>query len=100
VDVVDEVAAWEGVSARPLPGGGAEVRFDGRLLGRVLADGTSEIAFRSRVRAMLVETGRAEAHDDPRLVRHVGPAVEAVELFRLAWERARVERAVRDARGR
>jgi hypothetical protein len=48
---------------------------------------------------MLVETGRAEPHADPGVAVFRGPAVVAVELLRLAWERARVAAAVRDARG-
>jgi luciferase-like monooxygenase len=99
VDVLGEVTAWEAVTSEPLPGGGAELRYRGDLLGRVLGDGTSELAFQPRVRAMLVETGRAGPHADPRLVRFAGPPDEMVELFRLAWERARVARVVRDARG-
>lgn len=98
MDVAAEVAAWEGVARRSLAAGGSEFRYGGALLGRVHPDGTSELAFRHRVRAMLIETGRAEPHGDPRLVRHRGPAAETVELFRLAWERARVDEIVRAAR--
>lgn len=84
-----EVGAWEGVTAA-----GRELRYRGRLLGRLHADGV-EVAFHPRLRAMLVETGRAEPHDDPRLVRFRGDPAEAVELFRLAYERARVAERVR-----
>jgi hypothetical protein len=42
---------------------------------------------------MLVETGRASAHADP--TRAVGGREGGVELFRLAYERARVAERVR-----
>jgi hypothetical protein len=99
VDVVEEVTGWEGVSCRPLAEGGTELSYRGRPLGRVRADGVVELCLHPRVRDMLVETGRAEPHADPGVAVFRGPAVEAVELLRLAWERARVAAAVRDARG-
>jgi hypothetical protein len=89
--VLSEVGAWEGVDAA-----GGELRHAGRLLGRLGAAG-AEIAFPPRIAAMLVETGRAEAHAEPRLVRFAGETDEAIELFRLAYERARVAERVRRA---
>lgn len=83
------VAGWPGVES-----GAGELRHGGRLLGRETAEGF-EIAYPKGIAAMLVETGRAEPHDDPRLVRFAGEADEAVELFRLAYERARVAERVR-----
>jgi len=94
VDVGDEIAreveSWPGVTHGPHPDGGIELRYAGRSLGRVLADGAVEPVLHPRVRAMLVETGRLPAAE---------PA-EAVELLRLAYERARVAERVRGARRR
>jgi hypothetical protein len=87
--ILGEVAGWEGVTVES----GGRVGYGGGELGRVRAD-CVEVRFHPRLRAMLVETGRAAAHADPNRV--VAGHAEAVELFRLAYERARVaERARR-----
>jgi hypothetical protein len=96
--IVGEAAGWEGVETRPLPGGGVELRFGGRELGLVDADGRIELCFHPGLAAMLVETGRAEPIG-PGRVGLDGHADEAVELLRLAHERARVAERVRADRG-
>lgn len=97
MDVAREVASWNGVSSE-----GDTLRYGGTVLGRVHADGRVEVRFHPRVHAMLVETGRAEAGGSPgRVTVRVADAeeaAEAVEFFRLAYERARVTQAVRAAR--
>ena len=95
--VAAEVGAWEGVEAARI-GGVVELRYDGRPLGRLLPGGV-EVAFHPRLREMLVETGRAEPGADPGFValrvEDDADAEAAVELFRLAYERARVAERVR-----
>lgn len=93
-----EVVSWEGVSAHPHRFGGVEFRVGKRELGH-LHETWADLPFTSRIREMLVETGRAEPHrfgvngwvsldlDD-----------EVVELFRLSYERARVAQSVRASR--
>jgi hypothetical protein len=93
-----EVASWDGVSVHPHRFGGVEFRVGKRELGH-LHESWADLPFTSRIREMLVETGRAEAHkfgvrgwvsrdfDD-----------EVIELFRLSYERARVAQNVRDSR--
>jgi hypothetical protein len=86
--ILGEVAGWEGVTVEA----GGRVGYRGGELGRVGPDSV-EVRFHPRLRAMLVETGRAAAHADPDRV--VAGHAEAVELFRLAYERARVAERVR-----
>jgi hypothetical protein len=87
MDVAAEVGSWGGVETSADPRGGVEFRYDDRAFGRIAADGQAEPVLHPRVHAMLVETGRLPAADE----------AEAVELFRLAYERARVAQVVRDA---
>lgn len=82
--------------------GGRELRYGRRELGHTHADGSVDLAFPRPVRDMLVETGRAEPHrvlpDSGWVTFHLrseADAAEAVELFRLAYERARVAEQVR-----
>jgi len=93
-----EVGSWEGVTVHPHRFGGVEFRVGKRELGH-LHETWADLPFTSRIRAMLVETGRAEPHrfgvrgwvsrdlDD-----------EAIELFRLSYERALVAQNVRASR--
>jgi hypothetical protein len=93
-----EVAAWEGVTVHPHRFGGVEFRVGKRELGH-LHETWADLPFTSRIREMLVETGRAESHkfgvrgwvsrdfDD-----------DVIELFRLSYERARVAQNVRESR--
>jgi hypothetical protein len=103
--IVREVGSWEGVTQAPHRFGGVELRYGRRELGHVHGDALVDLPFQRRLRDMLVETGRAEPH-------HVLPesgwisfrlrapedAGEAIELFRLSYERARVAESVRAAR--
>jgi hypothetical protein len=103
--IVREVGSWEGVTQAPHRFGGVELRYGRRELGHVHGDALVDLPFQRRLRDMLVETRRAEPHHvlpDSGWVsfRLQGPedAAEAIELFRLSYERARVAKSVRDAR--
>ncbi|MGZ4319827.1 MAG: luciferase domain-containing protein [Gaiellaceae bacterium] len=99
--IAEAVSAWDGVTAAPHRFGGLELRYGRRELGHTHA-GSVDLAFPRPVRNMLVETGRAEPHhvlpDSGWVtfrVRSEADVAEAVELFRLAYERARVAEQVR-----
>jgi len=101
-----EVASWDGVAAAPHRFGGVEFRLGRRELGHVHGDALADLPFPRRIADMLVETGRAERHHVlpdsgwvTRRIRDEEDVDAVVELFRLAYERARVSAAVRAARG-
>jgi len=92
--ITREVASWDGVTVGSHRFGGVEFRLGRRELGH-LHETWADLPFSSRIRAMLVETGRAEPHRFG--VRGWVSAElddETVELFRLSYERARVAQAV------
>ena len=100
-----EVTSWYGVSAHPHRFGGREFRLGRRALGHLHGERWADLLFHRGVRDMLVETGRAEPHHVlpesgwvSKQIRDERDAAEAVELFRLAWERARVAENVRAER--
>jgi phage terminase Nu1 subunit (DNA packaging protein) len=100
-----EVSAWEGVSVRPHRFGGVEFVFGNRDLGHLHGSRWADIRFHRTVGAMLVETGRASQHHVlpdtgwvSHQIRNAEDAGEVVELFRLAYERARVVESVNAAR--
>ena len=92
-------AAWAGVTASSIEGG-ADLAYGSIDFGRIRA-GVVEAALPPRVREMTIETGRAEPARDRRwALLRVGSEDDvesAVELLRLAYERARIALAVRDA---
>ena len=95
-----EVTSWDGVTVHPHRFGGVEFRLGRRELGHIHREGWADLPFTSRIREMLVETGRAEPHrfGVPGWVS--APLdEETVELFRLSYERARVAQNARAARG-
>jgi hypothetical protein len=101
-----EVRSWDGVSEHPHRFGGVEFRLGRRELGH-LHPGLADLPFTRRIRDMLVETGRAQPHHVlpdsgwvSRPLRTEEDAVEAIELFRLSYERAQVAAAVRATRRR
>jgi hypothetical protein len=103
--VEGEVASWEGVTVAPHRFGGVEFRLGRRELGHLHGDRLADLPFPRRIRDMLVETGRADRHHVlpnsgwvSKRIATDGDADEAIELFRLAYERARVALAVRAAR--
>jgi hypothetical protein len=100
-----EVASWEGVTTHPHRFGGVEFRLGRRELGHLHGDRLADLPFTRRIRDMLVETGRAEPHHVlpdtgwiSKPIRSDEDAKEAIELFRLGYERARVAQAVRATR--
>lgn len=98
-----EVCSWEGVTAHPHRFGGREFRLGGRALGHLHGARWADLPFPRRIRDMLVETGRAQPHhvlpDSGWVSRQIreDDVAEVVELFRLAYERARVAANVRAA---
>ena len=93
------------MSAHPHRFGGREFRLGRRALGHLHGERWADLLFHRGVRDMLVETGRAEPHHVlpesgwvSKQIRDERDAAEAVELFRLAWERARVAENVRAER--
>jgi hypothetical protein len=96
-----EVGSWEGVTVHPHRFGGVEFRLGRRELGHIHPGGAgwADLPFTSRIREMLVETGRAQPHRFG--VRGWVSAElddDAIELFRLSYERAKVAQAVRETR--
>lgn len=93
--VCDAVAAWQGVSAVPHRFGGTEFRMDARELGHMHGDYLVDIPFPTRIRNELVEAGRCEPHHVlPNsgwvsfYIRDECDVDAAIELFRMAYERA------------
>ncbi|HEV8105231.1 MAG TPA: luciferase family protein [Gaiellaceae bacterium] len=96
--IAEEVASWDGVTVHAHRFGGVEFRLGRRELGHLHAT-WADLPFTRRIREMLVETGRAEAHRfgvNGWVSRDLDE--ETVELFRLSYERARVAAQVRSAR--
>jgi hypothetical protein len=92
-----EVSSLEGVSARPHRFGGIEFVLGNRDLGHLHGARWADIRFHPTVGSMLVETGRARPHHvlpETGWVSHQilndEDADAVIELFRLAWERARL----------
>ena len=91
-----EVGSWEGVGVHPHRFGGVEFRLGKRELGH-LHEAWADLPFTTRIREMLIETGRAEPHrfGVTGWVSHELDD-DAIELFRLGYERARVAEARRN----
>jgi Family of unknown function (DUF5519) len=104
VAIEREVASWEGVTVHPHRFGGIEFRLGKRELGHIHpgrpgSAGWADLPFTSRIREMLVETGRAEPHKfgvRGWVSRDLDD--EAIELFKLSYERARVAQNARELR--
>jgi hypothetical protein len=98
-----DVTAWEGVAARPHRFGGTVFVLGGRELGHLHGSRWADIRFHRGVGEMLVETGRAQPHHVlpetgwvSHQIRNDEDVTDVIELFRLAYERARVAENVRD----
>jgi hypothetical protein len=92
------------VSTGPHRFGGLELRLGRRELGHLHGDAVADLPFTRRIRNMLVETGRVESHRHlpdsgwvTKRLRSEDDVDETIELFRLAYERARVSEARRAA---
>ena len=89
------VRSWPGVEAAPHRFGGIEFRLGRRELGHLHGDRIADLPFPRRVRDQLIAEGRARPH---HVLPHSGwitvsigspeEAERAVELFRMAYERA------------
>ena len=93
-----EVGSWQGVTAHPHRFGGVEFRIGTRELGH-LHDTWADLPFTSKIREMLLQTGRAEPHKfgvRGWVSRDLDD--EVIALFRLSYERARVAQNVRASR--
>lgn len=102
--IEQEVTSWDGVSAHDHRFGGREFRLERRTLGHLHGNRWADLIFNRGVRDMLVETGRAQPHHVhpdsgwvSKQIRDEDDATDVVELFRLAYERARVAENVRSA---
>jgi hypothetical protein len=99
--VIAEILTWEGVSRHEHRFGGVELRLGKRELGHIHLEGWADFPFTSRIREMLIETGRVTPHRfgvAGWVSRDVDDPDEVVELFRLSYERAQVAEAVRPSR--
>ena len=102
--IAEVVSAWPGVEQAPHRFGGVEFRLGRRELGHLHGDVLADIPLPRRVRDELVAAGRAQPH-------HVLPdsgwisfriespdgVDEAIELLRLAYERATAARSRKHA---
>ena len=100
-----EVGSWEGVTSHPHRFGGVEFRLGRRELGHLHGGGLADLPFTRRIRDMLLETGRAERHHVlpdsgwvSKRIRSPEDAADAIELFRLSYERAQVAARAREGR--
>jgi Luciferase len=89
------VEEWPGVEAAPHRFGGVEFRVGRRELGHLHGDRIADLPFPRRVRDELIAEGRARAHhvlpDSGWItvsIRSPEEAESAIELFRMAYERA------------
>jgi hypothetical protein len=106
--IAGEVLSWEGVTAHPHRFGGVELRLGKRELGHLHGDPPrlADLPFKRTIREMLVETGRALPHHVlpdsgwvSKPIHDEEDAAEALELFRLSYERARIAANVRRRSG-
>jgi hypothetical protein len=90
------VQSWPGVEAAPHRFGGVEFRVGRRELGHLHGDRIADLPFPRRVRDELIAEGRARPHhvlpESGWITVSIGSredAERAVELFLMAYERAR-----------
>ena len=98
--IAAEVGAWEGVVAAPHPRVGTQFRLGRRELGHVHPERAADLPFPRRVRDELIAESRAIEHPFApgtgwlrKPLATPEDAVAAIELFRLAYERARAAQA-------
>jgi hypothetical protein len=94
--ITEAVQSWPGVEAAPHRFGGTEFKVGRRELGHIHGDRIADLPFPRRVRDELIAEGRARPHHVPPesgwvtvSIGSPGEAERAVELFRMAYERAR-----------
>jgi hypothetical protein len=99
VSTADRIAAsvesWPGVESAPHRFGGVEFRLGRRELGHLHGDRIADLPFPRAVRDQLISEGRARAHhvlpDSGWItisIRADADVEPAIELFRMAYERA------------
>jgi hypothetical protein len=93
--IATAVRSWPGVEAATHRFGGTEFRLGRRELGHLHGDRIADLPFPRRVRDQLIAEGRARPHHVlPESgwitvsIRSPEEAQHAVELFRMAYERA------------
>jgi Family of unknown function (DUF5519) len=94
--IATAVRSWPGVEAAPHRFGGVEFRLGRRELGHLHGDRIADLPFPRRVRDQLIADGLARPHHVlPESgwitvsIRSDQEAERAIELFRMAYERAR-----------
>jgi hypothetical protein len=94
--IAEAVESWPGVESTPHRFGGIEFRVGRRELGHIHGDRIADLPFPRRVRDELIADGRARPHhvlpDSGWITVSIGSREEAdraVELFRMAYDRAR-----------
>ena len=94
--ITETVRSWPGVESAPHRFGGIEFKVGRRELGHLHGDRIADLPFPRRVRDELIAEGRARPHHVlPESgwitvsIRSPEDADHAVELFRMAYERAR-----------
>lgn len=93
--IAGAVQSWPGVETAPHRFGGVEFRLGRRELGHIHGDRIADLPFPRRVRDELITEGRARPHhvlpDSGWItvsIRSPEEAEHAIELFRMAYERA------------
>ena len=100
--IIETVTSWPGVETAPHRFGGVEFRLGRRELGHLHGDRIADLPFPRRVRDDLIATGRARAHhvlpDSGWITVSIATPSDvdnAIELFGMAYERARAVRRTR-----
>ncbi|HUB03717.1 MAG TPA: luciferase family protein [Solirubrobacteraceae bacterium] len=93
--ITETVESWPGVESAPHRFGGIEFRVGRRELGHLHGDRIADLPFPRRVRDELIAAGRARPHhvlpDSGWItisIRSDAEAEHAIELFRMAYDRA------------
>src|ERR1700755_1425243 len=94
--ITEAVQSWPGVESAPHRFGGIEFKVGRRELGHLHGDRIADLPFPRTVRDELIAAVRARAHTVlpdaggiPVSIASPDEAEQAVELFRMAYERAR-----------
>jgi hypothetical protein len=93
--ITETVLSWPGVQSASHRFGGIEFKVGRRELGHLHGDRIADLPFPRRVRDQLIAEGRARSHhvlpDSGWITVSIASpeeAEQAVELFRMAYERA------------
>jgi hypothetical protein len=102
--IIETVTGWPGVETAPHRFGGVELRLGRRELGHLHGDRIADLPFPRRVRDELIAAGRARPHhvlpDSGWITISIASPADvdnAIELFRMAYERSRAARRAPDA---